>query len=180
VSTSDFLNGRFLLALPRLDGDFFSGTVTLLIEHNTDGAFGLVVNQPGGLSLGEVLGRDGLEGIPVHLGGPVEPDRLFFLHTPEARYEGAYRVNDFVCMSTSTALIEDVRNDTGPRRLMALVGYAGWGAGQLEQELKQEIWLTASFSADILFEVPAGEKMTALANRMGVDLNLISTDTRPH
>ncbi len=163
MSTSDSLIARFLLALPRLTGDFFEGTVTLMIEHNAEGAFGLVINQPAPLNLCEVLEGNVIEGeklatIPIYLGGPVETDRLFFLHTPDRHYDGSYQLNRFVQMSQSPALIEDLRSGDGPDRLMAFVGYAGWGPGQLEQELKEAIWLTATFDVDVLSTSPLRRK----------------------
>ena len=178
---------HFLVALSGtgLAQDYFHDSISLLVEHNADGAFGLVINRPLDTSLAELLPGFATAGAKHQLagqraacrvleGGPVEPNRLFFLHSAEREYPGTLKVNADIYLSTATELVEELRHDAGPAQIVALLGYAGWGAEQLEQELAQTIWLLTPTDADIVFTTPMAERRSRAAAILGVDLNLIN------
>lgn len=161
--------------MPALKGDYFHASVTFLIDHNADGAFGLVINHPIDIQLQDIFPE--LEGVQHSValleGGPVEQDRIFFLHTPDKHYPHSLVVNPETILSTSPELISDLASEDSPEHLLAIIGYAGWGAGQLEGELLADAWLVTPFNRDILFSSNHRTKPQAAASTMGIDLNLI-------
>lgn len=176
---SDFssLRGQLLVSMPSMQGDYFSHSVTLLIEHNKDGAFGLVISNPLDADLSNLLedyDKQVTEGIPVMESGPVEQNRLFFLHSTETAIDNALPINDKIALSTSLDVLEAVKESRGPAHLMAGLGYAGWSGGQLESEIMADVWLVTPYDHDIVFQTPFEQRPEAAAKAIGVDLNLIS------
>ncbi|MFP6808378.1 MAG: YqgE/AlgH family protein [Pseudomonadales bacterium] len=171
------LQGQFLVSMPALHGDYFQESVTFLIEHNADGAFGLVINQPLEVQLEDFFPEleDVDHGICVLGGGPVEQDRIFFLHSPDKQYEGSQTIHPQVVLSTSTELIGDLAKGRQPKSLLACIGYAGWGPEQLESEIMNDVWLLTPFSNQILYSRDYKTKPQAAAKAMGIDLNLIGS-----
>jgi putative transcriptional regulator len=160
-----------------MQGDYFSHTVTLLIEHNRNGAFGLVVNKPLEAELSELLAEHDIscsEHITILESGPVEQNRLFFLHSSEVAFENSIVINGDLTLTTSLDLVEAISLKEGPQDIMAGLGYAGWSAGQLENEIREDVWLVTPYQHDILFHVPFEERPEAAARAIGIDLNLIS------
>ncbi len=174
--------GRFLIALPELSQDFFSTTVTLLVEHSSDGAFGLVINRPTNATLSQLLPdvASSAANLPVLIGGPVEQDHLYFLHSSDRQYAQSKRINDDISLTTSSELVDDLSCGTSPEHTLALLGYAGWSPSQLEQELVSDVWLVAPFDRDIVFSTPYADRPFAAAQKMGIDLNLIRSDPTRH
>ena len=171
----DSLKGMFLVSMPALKGDYFHQSVTLLIEHNRDGAFGLVINIPTSMNLGELFPEIERTNTGVLEGGPVEQDRIFFLHSPDMHYENSLIINPEVTLTTSTSLIDDLAIDKSPEKILAMLGYAGWGANQLENEILADAWLVTPFSASILYPTNHQQKPQDAAKSMGIDLNLIGS-----
>ena len=176
---SDFssLSGQLLVSLPSMQGDYFSRTVTLLVEHNRDGAFGLVINKPLGAELSELLADHEIscdEHVTLLESGPVEQNRLFFLHSGEVSYENSIALNDKLTLTTSLDIVEAVSGGTGPRDIMAGLGYAGWSGGQLESEITADVWLVTPYSHDIVFKTPFDRRPEEAARAIGIDLNLIA------
>ena len=183
IVAEDSFGGKFLIALPSLQGDFFQRTITLLIDHSSSGAFGLVINKTADISLSDLVSTElslPPAPFPILLGGPVEQDHLYFLHSTEKSYADSYCVNDDVTLTTSAELLDDLSQGQAPENVMALIGYAGWAAGQLENEISQDAWFIAPFDKDVLFSTPLAERPTTAARNMGVDLNLIIGDARQH
>ncbi len=171
------MRGQFLVSLPTMQGDYFQHTVTLLIEHNKSGAFGLVINRPLDADLAELLEDHDVEcaaDIPLLESGPVEQDRLFFLHSSDKQYESSVTINADITLSTSLDVVEDVSRNEGPRFILAGLGYAGWSGGQLEDEIKRDVWLVTPFSSELVFSTPFEARPEAAARLIGIDLNLIS------
>ena len=171
------LSGQFLVSLPTMQGDYFSHTVILLIEHNRDGAFGLVINKTLETELAELLGNQVAQyppNITMLESGPVEQNRLFFLHTTEAVFESSFRIADNLALTTSLEILDAISENSGPDKILAGLGYAGWSGGQLENEIQADVWLVIPYADDIVFNVPFDERAEAAANSIGVDLNLIS------
>ena len=178
MTEQQYLNGNFLIALPGLEGDFFANSITLLIEHNQDGAFGLIINKPADVTLPQIIDHTPEPpDLPVLIGGPVHQDQLYFLHSTDKVYPNSYIINDDVSLTTSTDLLND---PTAPEHTLVLVGYAGWASTQLEQELVRDAWLVASFNRDIVFSTPFKNRPQAAAQKMGLDLNLINANSGHH
>ena len=165
------------MSLPTMQGDYFSHTVTLLIEHNRNGAFGLVINKNLNADLAALLGNQVTScppNITVLESGPVEQNRLFFLHTTEAMFEGSVGIADKFALTTSLDIVDAMSVQRGPENILAGLGYAGWSGGQLESEIQADVWLVIPYRRDIVFNIPFEERPEAAAMSIGVDLNLIS------
>ena len=165
------LSRQFLLAMPGMVGGEWANTVIFMCEHNEQGALGLVVNRPTDLMLPDLLGRLSISvpagssamQRPVFFGGPVRTDRGFVLHTPARTYSASLPIGDLL-LTTSKDILEDIAVGEGPAQYLVALGYAGWGAGQLESELAQNAWLNVASSHAVLFDVsPEARYESALA-----------------
>lgn len=161
----------------------FSHTVTYICEHNADGAMGLVINRLMDISLGEVLDQMDIEAsrkldttVAIHQGGPVQPEHGFVIHSPAGAWESSLNITEEIALSTSRDILAAIAHAEGPARYLIALGYAGWGPGQLEQEMAQNTWLSGPATLEILFELPLEKRWAAAAALLGVDLNLISSD----
>ena len=166
---------QFLVSLPALAGDYFQSTVSLLVEHDAQGAFGLVINKPLDNEIADIFPQ--LEGrfvCPLLQGGPVERDRVFFLHPTGIEFDTTLQISDEISLTTSADFIESMKSGEAPEKTLALLGYAGWAAEQLEHELAEDVWLLAPASARIVFDEPYESRADAAARLLGVDLNLIN------
>ena len=178
------LTGQFLIAMPSLNGSAFSNTITYICEHNESGAMGLVINHPLELNLDDVFNHLNIEDIAskhsehILAGGPVQTERGFVLHEQEAdkHWESTQAIADGICLTTSQDILDDMAHDKGPEHSIVALGYAGWGAGQLEDEISQNAWLTAPADNDIIFRTPIEKRASAAAAKLGIDLSLISPD----
>jgi putative transcriptional regulator len=184
MSDSRYLTNQFLIAMPGLEDPNFFQSVTYICEHNAEGAMGLVINRPLDMQLGEIFEHINLESadpqarqIPVHLGGPVQQDRGFVLHEPLGDWDATLRVTDRIGVTSSVDVLEAVARNAGPERALIALGYAGWGAGQLENEIAENAWLNGPADPDILFNTPDEERWKAAAASLGVDLDLLSGET---
>jgi putative transcriptional regulator len=173
---------HFLIAMPMLHDANFARGVTYLCQHNEDGAMGLLINRLSEYRLGDVLAQMNLSSelqdvidAPVLIGGPVQPERGFVLHAPQGKWDSSYRITDSLCVTTSRDILAAIAEGNGPQQALIAVGYASWGAGQIEQELKENSWLTAEATRQILFETPLDERWDSAAALVGVKLaNLTS------
>ena len=177
------LTNQFLLAMPSLADPHFQRTLTYVCEHSEHGAMGLVVNRPMAMSVGEILthleiepGTGATVQQPVHYGGPVDPERGFILHVPPGEWQSTMTLADDLALTTSRDLLEAIGRGDGPRKALFTLGYSGWGAGQLEQEVADNAWLTCPAASDILFDIAPEERLAAAAARMGIDLAQLSSD----
>lgn len=179
-----YLKHHFLMAMPHMEDPRFAQTVIYICEHNADGAMGLVINQPSGLNLGDILEQTTpdaelsaavSEGI-VYNGGPVQGDRGFILHRGPRQWESSLDLGALQ-LTTSQDILVDISQDKGPDELFFALGYAGWDEGQLEQELIDNIWLSCPVDYDILFNVAADQRLDAAARSLGVDLSLMTDQT---
>jgi len=178
------LSHQFLLSMPTLEDPNFQRTLTFVCEHSDNGAMGLVVNRPMALTVGEVMQHLEIETVtpeiarmPVLYGGPVDTERGFILHEPGHEWDSTMVLSDDVALTTSRDVLEAMARGEGPGRVLVTLGYSGWGPGQLEDEITQNAWLTCPAGADILFALPPEERLPAAAARLGIDLDLISSDT---
>lgn len=157
---SRFLAGSLLIAAPRMRDPRFAETVIYLVDHDSGGAFGLVVNRPmGPVNLGELMRALALDTDPdtdaaevlVRYGGPVQPDRLWVLHSADWVGDSTTHRLGPMAMSTGADVLEAIGHHTGPRRHQIVMGYAGWGPDQLEGEIARGDWITAPLDPDLVF-----------------------------
>ena len=172
------LANQLLIALPSLADPNFARTVALICQHDADGAMGLVINRPSEYTLGEVLEQMGIDSSDLDLrerrvlaGGPVHPERGFVLHDGDRIWDSTLRVVDGLYVTTSRDVLEALARGDGPKRSTVVLGCAGWGAGQLEQELSENSWLTADSDPDLLFSMPLDARWQAAAGKIGVDMS---------
>jgi putative transcriptional regulator len=177
------LRDHFLLAMPSLTDAIFAHSITYLCEHNAQGAMGIVINHPLDLCVEEVLehmdlsasGR--LSQVPVMAGGPVHMDHGFVLHRQaQPEWEATLRVTEEVSLTTSRDILVSIAAGEGPEDCLIALGYAGWGAGQLEAEISENSWLTLPADSSIIFDTPYHLRANAAAAQLGVDLNLITAE----
>jgi putative transcriptional regulator len=169
--------------MPTLADPNFSHTVTYMCDHNKDGAMGLVVNRPLDLDINELLSHLNISNtrqnhgyIPIYQGGPVQTERGFVLHRDIGKWEASIVVSDDIALTMSQDIIEAIAHDEGPEEYLISLGYAGWGAGQLEDELAANAWLNGPADPAIIFDVPIEQRWTASAQHLGVELKNLSSD----
>lgn len=180
MTLASFTN-QFLIAMPTLADANFSRTVTLICEHNAHGALGVVVNRPMEMRLGALLehldlvtANANVADTVVYAGGPVQLDRGFILHAPLGGWDSTLTIDTNLGLTSSLDILAAMTTDEGPAQSLIALGYAGWGAGQLEQEIADNAWLTVPGDAHILFELPVEQRWQAAARKLGVDLGLIA------
>jgi len=167
---------QFLIALHALKGDYFEDTISLILDHNEDGAFGLILNRPLENRIEELFTNLTLPiACPVFAGGPVDQSRVFFLHPSGANFEGSMDIGSGIALTTSPDIITAMEEGTAPENLIAFLGYSGWGAAQLEHELADNTWLMTPSINEIVFSTPCEQKASKAALSLGIDLNLMPT-----
>ncbi len=181
---TESLSNHFLIAMPTLEDPNFHHTTTFICEHDADGALGVVINRPLEIQLGEILlhmdiRTDDIElaSRAVYMGGPVQSDRGFVLHEPIGDWEATLKVTDSIGITSSRDILAAIAAGEGPDNSIITLGYAGWGAGQLEQELARNTWLSGPADRKIVFDMPPEQRWLAAAALIGVDLHLISNET---
>ena len=182
------LTNQFLIAMPGMADERFAGSVVYLCEHNDQGALGLVVNKPVDINLGELfdkidltLSDASLAEQPVYFGGPVQTERGFVLHdagpTDEGPvYSSTLNVPEGLAMTTSKDVLEAIAHGAGPKRVLVTLGYSGWGAGQLEDELGRNGWLTVPADPAIIFDTPVDERYMKALALLGFDPRMLSQE----
>ena len=176
-SKSSPLSNQLLVALPALHDPHFARSVTLVCQHDGDGAMGVMINRASDYTLGEVLQQMGihsdseaLQSQIVLAGGPVHPERGFVLHDGDREWDSTLAVGDGLFLTTSRDVLEALARGDGPEQAVVALGCAGWGAGQLEQELVDDSWLMVPAGRELLFGVPLDQRWQAAAGSIGVDL----------
>jgi len=174
------LADHFLIAMPSMLDPIFGGTVVYLCEHNDEGALGVIINKATDMTLDLLLdridlsmeieaGRVPVDKKPVMFGGPVQVERGFVLHSPHGPYSSMMKVNEDVALTTSKDVLEAVAVGTGPQRLLVSLGCSGWSAGQLEEEIVRNGWLTVRADPAIIFDLPIEERFAAAMKLLGID-----------
>ncbi|MBD8525574.1 YqgE/AlgH family protein [Pseudomarimonas arenosa] len=178
-----FLANHFLIAVPGMSDPSFSKAVTLLCQHNEDGAMGLMINRLSDFTLGDILNQMNiktedadLSATPVLAGGPVQPERGFVLHTEtEQTWDSSFQISPHLWLTTSRDILIAMAEGKGPAQAVVALGYAGWTAGQLEDELQDDAWLTVPAAAQIVFDTDLDQRWTAAARLIGIDLSLLTS-----
>jgi putative transcriptional regulator len=179
--SSASLKGQLLVAMPGLSDPNFYRTVTCISEHTSQGAVGVVINQVhAALNAGMIFEELKLEStpraanLPVHIGGPVHGNELFVLHGPPFDWEGSLTIHPQLALSNSKDILAAIAREEGPETFIISLGCAGWGPGQLEYEIKENVWLHCPYADDILFDLPIDQRWDAAMKRMGIDPALLS------
>lgn len=174
------LADHFLIAMPSMLDPMFGGTVVYVCEHHEGGALGMIINRPTDMTMDVLFerldlsleisphGRALADG-PVLFGGPVQVERGFVLHAPCADYSSSLRVSDEVALTTSRDVLEAAAEGRGPDRMIVTLGCAGWSAGQLEDEILRNGWLTVKADPAILFDTPIAERFAAAMHLLGIN-----------
>jgi putative transcriptional regulator len=181
------LSNQFLIAMPGMADDMFAGTVVYLCEHNEMGALGLVINKPIDITLKNLfdkveinLQRTELAEQPVYFGGPVQTERGFVLHDkcPQGKtpYNSTLSVPGGLAMTTSKDVLEALAEGDGPRRVLVTLGYSGWQAGQLEDELGRNGWLTVNADPAVIFDTPIDQRYERAVSLLGFDPMMLSQE----
>ncbi len=182
------LTNQFLIAMPRMGDDNFSGAVVYLCEHTAKGAMGLVINKPIAIKLKRLfekvelsLDSQDLAEQPVYFGGPVQTERGFVLHEKmsDARspYSSTLSIPGGLEMTTSKDVLEALAHGAGPKRLLITLGYCGWAAGQLEDELGRNDWLTVDATPEVIFDTPVEQRYERAMSLLGFDPRMLSQET---
>jgi putative transcriptional regulator len=184
VGSSADLSQQFLLAMPGMVSGSLADTVIYICEHTEHGALGLVINRPTDLTVGNLLKRIELDlsleigpvqNKPVFFGGPVQTDRGFVLHVPAGEYSSSIQLGD-LALTTSRDILQEVAHGGGPAQILITLGYAGWGAGQLESEIAQNAWLNVLASNEILFKTPPEGRYEAALGQLGIRAAMLTGD----
>ena len=177
------LNNQLLIAMPGMPDPNFNSTVTLICEHNDEGALGIVINRPLNLQLGglfEQLSLDEADATtarrPVLSGGPVARERGFVLHNPGVKFESSMFVSENIQLTLSRAVIDALAAGEGTDKSVVALGYAGWEPGQLEAEMLANTWLNVPASPKIVFDTPFAERWSHAADSIGIDISRLSPD----
>lgn len=177
------LSQHFLIAMPNLEDQIFSRALVLVCEHSPEGAMGIIVNRPLGMTLSTLfeqinlpLLRENVQELPVCFGGPVQTDRGFVLHKPVGGWQSTLTLNPELGLTTSKDILVAVSEGGGPEQMFITLGYAGWEAGQLETEVAQNTWLTVNADPKIIFNLPADERYGAALKLLGIDMAMLSEE----
>ena len=183
MHSDTWYTNQLLIAMPGMADPNFSTTVTLICEHNDEGALGIVINRPTTLKLAGLFEQLSVNNPdpkaaenPVLAGGPVGPERGFVLHGPEHDYENTLAVSDDIRLTLSRDIIDAMATGDGPLRTLVALGYAGWEAGQLENEMLANSWLNVPATPELVFETPFAERWDLAARTLGIDIACMSPD----
>ena len=182
------LTNQFLIAMPGMADGTFTGAVVYLCEHTEKGALGLVINKPIDIKLKNLfekvelsLTRDDLAEAPVYFGGPVQTERGFVLHERQSDAASPYNSTLSIPgggldMTTSKDVLEALSNGAGPKKILVTLGYSGWGAGQLEDEIGRNGWLTVDATSEVIFDTPIEQRYDRALSLLGFDPRMLSQE----
>ena len=180
-TSPDYLTGQLLVAMPAMGDSRFSRSVIYMCVHNEEGAMGLIINKlTDALSFTELLTQldiktlGGAPKSPIHFGGPVETGRGFVLHSSEYNRDGTIDVADGMALTATIDILKDIAEKCGPEKFLLALGYAGWGAGQLDGEIQQNAWLHVPADPELTFDQDNEEKWENAIAKIGVNPSLLS------
>lgn len=178
-----YITGKLLIAMPQMPDDRFKNAVIFIYNHDANGAFGLILNKPlkkiNLNELSEDLGlrkiKDNNYNLDIFLGGPVDITKGFVLHSNDYTEETTQSITTDIKLSTSTNVLENIGDQEIPGNKMVLFGYAGWEAGQLEQEIADNEWLVANASKDFIFDCESSKKWNKSMANLGINITYLAT-----
>lgn len=184
-SNTSGLSGQLLLAMPTMQDERFSKSVIYVCAHSEEGAMGLIINRHAkSMNFSDILEQvfptidnepislsENAKNIPfIHLGGPVETERGFVLHSPDYHSKShTYPVNDKISLTATIDILKAIAEGNGPSQVLLALGYAGWAPGQLEEELSDNGWLHCKANSDLIFETDAASKYETAFNSLGIN-----------
>ena len=182
MTTSLYLNNQFLIAMPNLADVNFSHTVSFLCQHNEEGALAIVINRPTEMTLADIFKQLGIESssqqvknTPVYAGGPVQQERGFIIHPKDSKtWESSISISESSNLTSSRDILEAIAENKGPKQYLIALGYAGWGAGQLEKEIISNAWLNTPYDEHILYHTPTSQRWASAANQIGIDISQLT------
>ena len=189
--TQGYLDGQMLIAMPSMGDERFERSVIYLCAHSSEGAMGIIVNQPASnISFPDLLVKldvipsdelirlpTGAEGVPVVKGGPVETERGFVLHSADFFIEDStLPIDESVCLTATLDILKAIAKGEGPKSAILALGYAGWGAGQLETEIQDNGWLHCSADSELIFGTDTENKYEKALRKIGIDLGMLSSE----
>lgn len=182
MTSSTYLDSKLLLAMPGMTDPRFDRSVIYVCSHDDSGAMGLVINQPFvSLNFEDLLDQLEIETdkpappIPLHTGGPVEPGRGFVLHSADFVQESTLVVSETLALTATVDILTALAEGRGPIHHLLALGYAGWGAGQLEQEIQANAWLTAEADEEIIFNTELEQKWPRAMAKLGINASMLSS-----
>ena len=180
---NNYLSGQLLIAMPSMADPRFERSVIYICAHNSDGAMGLLVNRPfESLSFSELLGEleidlnDEISPVRVMFGGPVEQGRGFVLHSPDYLQDASLVVDENVVLTATVEILQAIADGIGPKNYLLALGYAGWDAGQLDSEIKNNGWLSVGSDHDLIFGSDSESKWLKAMTKIGIDPHMLSDD----
>lgn len=183
MTETGFLEGKLLLAMPGMGDPRFDRSVIYLCSHSSEGAMGLVINRPiDDLSFEQLLDQLGIDTagpvakISIHAGGPVETGRGFVLHSADYVQDSTLIVSETVALTATVDILRAMAEGRGPTHQLLALGYAGWGAGQLEHEMQANAWLNAPPDEEVMFNTQMEDKWPRAMAMLGIDLSMLSTE----
>src|ERR1019366_2282276 len=181
MSDSGYLTNQLLIAMPAMDDPNFAQTVAMVCEHSAQGALGLILNKPLPMRMGEIFEqleiaiKEGpLSERQVLRGGPMQPDRGFVVHRAGGEWDSTMKVSDTIHVTASRDILAAMARGQGPEEAVVALGYAGWGGGQLEEEIRANAWLSVPVESGIIFHLPFEYRWHAAGRLLGVELSRIS------
>lgn len=175
---SGYLQQQMLIAMPSMSDPNFAHSVTLMCQHNEEGAIGITINRLSSFTLGEIFQQLEIEcehkqisAMRVLEGGPVSPDHGFVMHPPEDGFDSSIRINDDIMVTTSRDILAAIATGNGPEQFLVALGYAGWGNGQLEMEMRENAWLAVPADKALLFDSPLKERWANAVSNLGIDID---------
>jgi putative transcriptional regulator len=181
MTEATYLTNHFLIAMPGLADPNFSRGVTFVCQHTGEGAMGILVNRVSDLKLSDVLAQMHMHSeiaavadAPVYIGGPVQPERGFVLHETGGEWDSSFAITEQLSVTTSRDILQAIADGRGPKRAIVALGYAGWSEGQLEHEMRDNAWLTARATPELIFDTPLERRWDAAARLVGIDPAMLS------
>ncbi len=183
MNSSGYLAGQMLIAMPQMQDSRFTRSVVYVCAHSEEGAMGLVINRLfDEITFPDLLDQLGIEPtadcekIRVHFGGPVEAGRGFVLHTPDYANDTTMMVADGVALTATIDVLKAIADGSGPDRSLLALGYAGWSAGQLDDEIRENVWLNVPADPELLFGRDLDHKWERAIAKLGIDVSMLSGD----
>ena len=178
-----YVTGQLLIAMPGMRDERFAKSVIYMCAHSEEGAMGLVLNQRlDSLTFSELISQLELDekhlskDVPVHFGGPVESGRGFVLHTSDYQQDATLEVVNGVALTATVEILKAIAQGKGPQKSLLALGYAGWGPGQLDMEIRANGWLQVPSDSEIIFDIEPDTKWERAIQRLGIDPRMLSDD----
>lgn len=178
-----FLTGKLLLAMPGIGDPRFERSVIAICQHDEDGALGIGIGRiMPRMGLHALLDQFGIEprgvrDVPIHAGGPVEPQRGFVLHSLDWSGQESMQISNLWGLTATIDVLRVIGTDRGPKHWLVALGYAGWGPGQLDEEMHRHGWHVADASDVLLYDMPVEERWSAAFEAQGIDPRLLAVDS---